>query len=85
MALSKLCSTCYKSIDKTQAISKIMSILINKNTKVLCQGLTGAQGSFHTEQAIDYGTRMVAGVTPGKGSTTSAKLACLRYDKSGAN
>jgi succinyl-CoA synthetase alpha subunit len=46
-----------------------MSILIDKNTKVLCQGITGAQGSFHTEQAIAYGTRMVAGVTPGKGGS----------------
>jgi succinyl-CoA synthetase alpha subunit len=44
-----------------------MSILIDKNTKVICQGLTGSQGTFHTEQAIAYGTRMVGGVTPGKG------------------
>lgn len=44
-----------------------MSILINKNSKVLCQGVTGTQGSFHTQQAIDYGTKMVAGVTPGRG------------------
>ncbi len=44
-----------------------MSILIDKNTKVICQGVTGAQGTFHTEQAIAYGTRMVGGVTPGKG------------------
>ncbi len=44
-----------------------MSILVDKNTKVLCQGLTGQQGTFHTEQAIEYGTKMVAGVTPGKG------------------
>jgi succinyl-CoA synthetase alpha subunit len=44
-----------------------MSILIDKNTRVLCQGLTGSQGGFHTEQAIAYGTRMVGGVTPGKG------------------
>jgi succinyl-CoA synthetase alpha subunit len=47
-----------------------MSILINKNTKVICQGLTGAQGSFHSEQCKAYGTQMVGGVTPGKGGTT---------------
>jgi len=44
-----------------------MSVLVSKNTKVICQGLTGSQGTFHTEQAIAYGTRMVGGVTPGKG------------------
>ena len=44
-----------------------MSILINKNTKVITQGMTGATGTFHTQQALDYGTQMVAGVTPGKG------------------
>ena len=44
-----------------------MSILVDKTTKVICQGVTGAQGTFHTEQAIAYGTRMVGGVTPGKG------------------
>jgi len=47
-----------------------MSILIDNNTKVICQGITGAQGSFHTEQAIAYGTRIVGGVTPGKGGQT---------------
>jgi succinyl-CoA synthetase alpha subunit len=46
-----------------------MSILVNKNTKVICQGITGNNGTFHTEQAVAYGTQMVAGVTPGKGGT----------------
>ena len=44
-----------------------MSILINKDTRVICQGSTGSQGTFHSEQAIAYGTQMVGGVTPGKG------------------
>src|SRR5271165_2028695 len=47
-----------------------MAILVDSNTKVICQGITGAQGTFHTEQAIAYGTKMVGGVTPGKGGTT---------------
>ncbi|MCY4421123.1 MAG: succinate--CoA ligase subunit alpha [Gammaproteobacteria bacterium] len=51
-----------------------MSILVDRNTKVLCQGMTGAQGTFHTQQALDYGTQMVAGVTPGRGGTTHLDL-----------
>jgi len=51
-----------------------MSILIGKETRVICQGITGAQGTFHSEQAIAYGTRMVGGVTPGKGGTTHVGL-----------
>lgn len=51
-----------------------MSILIDKNTRVICQGLTGAQGSFHSEQCLAYGTKMVGGVTPGKGGTTHIGL-----------
>src|SRR6186713_2372193 len=46
-----------------------MSVLVDKNTKVICQGFTGQQGTFHSEQAVDYGTQMVGGVTPGKGGT----------------
>jgi succinyl-CoA synthetase alpha subunit len=51
-----------------------MSILINKDTRVICQGFTGAQGTFHSEQAIAYGTKMIGGVTPGKGGTTHIGL-----------
>lgn len=67
-----------------------MSILVNKETKVICQGITGEQGVFHTRQMVDYGTNMVGGVTPGKGGTDMDGIPVFNTvqearDKTGAN
>ena len=51
-----------------------MSILVNAESKIICQGITGQQGSFHTEQCLEYGTQLVGGVTPGKGGTSVERV-----------
>ena len=62
---------------------RVMSILIDKNTKVICQGFTGKNGTFHSEQAIAYGTKMVGGTSPGKGGTHPSQSAGVRHRRRG--
>ena len=57
-----------------------MSILINKNSRIVVQGITGSEGTFHTNQMIEYGTKVVAGVTPGKGGTKATDYEVPVYD-----
>ena len=67
------------SLSWSTARKQLMSILVDENTQVICQGITGSQGTFHSEQAIAYGTRMVGGVTPGKGGETHHRPAGLQH------
>ena len=60
-----------------------MSILVDKNTKVITQGMTGETGSFHTKAALEYGTQMVGGVTPGKGGTDASRPAGVQHRRRG--
>ena len=67
-----------------------MSVLIDKNTKVICQGFTGNHGTFHSKQALEYGTKIVGGVTPGKGGDKHLNLPVFNnvdeaFGKTGAN
>src|SRR5438046_10026284 len=67
-----------------------MSVLVNENTRLLVQGITGREGSFHAQQAAEYGTKVVAGVTPGKGGTVAAGVPVFNTvrkarEKTGAN
>src|SRR5947207_10459252 len=68
------CADCQARSAKNRDNVETMSILISKNTKVICQGFTGKNGTFHSEQAVAYGTKMVGGTSPGKGGSTHLNL-----------
>jgi succinyl-CoA synthetase alpha subunit len=61
-----------------EAFAAHMAVLVDENTKVICQGFTGSQGTFHSEQAIAYGTKMVGGVTPGRAGKDASRPAGLQ-------
>src|SRR4051794_8139537 len=72
--MASISHLCYNSPQLFLREGLQMSILANKNTRVLVQGMTGREGTFHTQQMIDYGTKVVAGMTPGKGGTSHLGL-----------